>query len=352
MSRFLNSRYSSLKPYVPGEQPKNISEFIKLNTNESPFEPSPMAIKAINDEATRLNLYPTPTGEPLMSALSKRYGVPTSRIFTSNGSDETLAFAFLAFCGKDKGVCFPDISYGFYKVYAQLCCVDAMEIPLDKDFKVVPEDYFNSGRTVVIANPNAPTSLALTLDEVESIVKNNPNDVVIIDEAYVDFGAQSAVSLIDKYDNLLVIQTFSKSRNMAGERLGFAFGGEGIISDLNAIRYSFNPYNVDRLALVAGAASIEDEVYFKQCTEEIIRVREYTAECLKKMGFEVLPSKTNFLFAKPAAYTAEEVFEYLKTKHIYVRHFKGERVKDYLRISIGTAEEMQELIQTLKDWRK
>lgn len=345
MSKFLSSRFSSLVPYTPGEQPRDM-EYVKLNTNESPFPPSKKVIEAVNSlEVEKLNLYPDPTCKALISKLAETYGVGEENVFVSNGSDDILNFSFMAFCDKDKGAIFPEISYGFYEVYADLYGIDYKKVPLTKDFAITPSDYFESGKTVVIANPNAPTGLALTLAEIESILKANQNDVVIIDEAYVDFGAQSAVSLTQKYNNLIVVMTYSKSRSLAGGRLGFAIAHKDLISDLNTIKYSTNPYNINRLTMVAGIASLEDADYYKNCNKNTMEVREYTKTELEKRGFSLTNSKANFLFAKCGKIGGEQYYSVLKSKGVLVRHFKNEKIKDYVRITIGTKEQMDVLLK-------
>ena len=343
MSRFFSKRFGSLEPYVPGEQPQN-RKYIKLNTNESPFQPSPEVIKAINGEAEALNLYPDPECGLLCEELADYYDVSKENIFVGNGSDEVLAFLFMAFCDKDTGACYPSVSYGFYRVYCELCCISGRAVPLNPDFTINPADYFNSGRTVFIANPNAPTGIALSLNEIELILKANRKNVVVIDEAYVDFGGESAIKLLPEYDNLAVVRTFSKSRNMAGARLGFCIGGKDIIGDLNTIKFSFNPYNVDRLALAAGRAAVKDDEYFKKCVYKIVETRERTVSKLESAGFSVLPSKANFIFAKKSGISGGELYRELKARGILVRYFDKPELKDYVRITIGADEQMQELV--------
>ena len=348
MSRFLSPRFDRLVPYVPGEQPQDRS-YVKLNTNESPFAPSPAVIAAVTGEADTLNLYSDPECSVLRETIAAHFGLKKENVFVGNGSDEVLAFSFLAFCDGKTGACYPDISYGFYSVYCDLCCIDGKAIPLKEDFSVDPADYYQAGRTVFIANPNAPTGMALGLVEIEAILKQNPDNVVVIDEAYVDFGAESAVSLIGKYSNLLVVRTFSKSRNMAGARLGFCLANEELIRDLNTIKFSFNPYNVDRVALAAGSAAIRDTKYFEDCVGKIIKTREETAETLRELGFTVLPSRTNFVFAKKEGFDGKYLYLQLKERNVLVRHFEKERISDFLRITIGTDEQMAVLLSALKE---
>ena len=347
MSKFISKRFDILKAYVPGEQPQN-RKYIKLNTNESPFPPSPKVIEAISkEEVSSLMLYPDPTVSSLTKAAAKHFGISEDEIVFGNGSDEILAFSFLAFSDKTPGVCYPDISYGFYEVYADLYGYEKDAVPLGEDFSVVPKDYYNKGKTIFIANPNAPTGLALSLSEIEDILNHNKNNLVVIDEAYADFGKESAVSLIHKYNNLLVVQTFSKSRNLAGARLGMAIGNSELISDLKKIKFSFNPYSINRLTLLAGTEAIEDNEYFNKCVKEIKENRGFTTKELEKLGFTVLPSHTNFIFAKHENISGEEMYEKLKENGILIRHFKKERIKDFIRITIGSKEEMKTFVDTV-----
>lgn len=342
-SRFLSSAYEKLEPYVPGEQPLD-RLYIKLNTNESPFLPSPKVLEAIKED-TAYNLYPDPAAAALCGAIAAFYQVAPENVTAGNGSDELLAFSFMAFC--ENGVCFADITYGFYPVYAEIFHIDAQIVPLADDFTIRAGDYFNAGRTVVIANPNAPTGIALTRADIEGIVRNNPGNLVIVDEAYVDFGAETCVPLTGRYDNILVVGTFSKSRNLAGARIGFAIGSPALIADLNRIRFSFNPYNVSKLSIAAGAAAIEDVKYFNACTEEIKRVRAWTSQKLQSLGFEVLPSRANFLFAKRRDISGETLYKKLKARGVLIRHFQKPRIAPFVRISIGREEEMRILIENI-----
>ncbi len=347
MSRFLSEAYQSLEEYVPGEQPQD-RKYIKLNTNESPYPPSESVLTAINrEEAEKLCLYSDPESRLLKQKLAELYGMLPENVFVSNGSDDILNFAFMAF-GKTRGVVYPDISYGFYKVFAQLHGIESEVIPLSPDFTIDTEKYLNKGKMVVIANPNAPTGIALSLDAIEKMVKENQDSIVLIDEAYVDFGAESALSLVKKYDNLLVVQTFSKSRSMAGARLGFCFANAAIIRDLEKIKYSTNPYNVNRLTQAAGVAALSENGYYTANSQKIIRAREYTEKALSELGFTVLPSAANFVFAKHETVSGEEIYQRLKHNGVLVRHFTGERIKDYNRITIGTMMDMQKMIYILK----
>ncbi len=348
MSRFLSPLAAKLEPYTPGEQPQD-KRYVKLNTNESPFPPAPGVISAISaNQVEDLRLYSDPTTKQACEQIAKYYGLQPNQVLLGNGSDEILSFCFQAFCSAS-GVRFADITYGFYKVWAALYNIPATKIPLDEDFKIRVSDYENCGQTVIIANPNAPTGLALSLAEVEQVVASNANNVVIIDEAYVDFGAQSAVELLRKYDNLVVVQTFSKSRSLAGGRLGFALASAALIDDLNRIKFSFNPYNVNRLSILAAAAAMEDVDYFKKCTGEIQANRAYTTKALQALGFSVTDSKTNFIFAKSGKISGETYYKALKEKGVLVRHFKDARIADYVRITIGSQEQMDFLLQCTKE---
>ncbi len=343
MSRFFTAKYNTLTPYTPGEQPRDM-QYIKLNTNESPFPPSAGVKAALADEADALRLYSDPECVALREQLAAVYGVKPSQVLMTNGSDEVLNFAFMAFVDE---LVFPNITYGFYPVFAALNHIPYTEIPLKADFSIDVRDYCGVGKTVVIANPNAPTGLCLSLDEVEAVVRSNPNNVVIIDEAYVDFGAQSAVTLVDKYDNLLVTQTFSKSRSMAGARLGFGIGNEQLIADMNTIKYATNPYNVNRLTAAAGVAALRENDYYMANCRTIIANREWTGAQLQMRGFAVLDSKANFVFARTPKMGGQALYAALKQHGILVRHFNKALIADYLRITIGTMEQMQALMRTL-----
>lgn len=348
MKNFMVSRYASLEAYVPGEQPRDM-EYVKLNTNESPFPPSPAVIKAINsEELEKLKLYSDPEGKDLRDAIAANFGYKRENILLGNGSDEILAFAFFAFCAGEK-VFFPDITYGFYPVYAELVGADAQIMPLKDDFSIDINDYMSNSGMVVIANPNAPTGMALPLSDIEKIIAANPDNIVLVDEAYVDFGGESAVGLVNKYENLIVARTYSKSRSLAGARLGFGIASEGVIADMNRIKYSFNPYNINRLTLLAGKASIEDNEYFEKNIRSIIETRAYTVAELEKRGFSVLPSAANFIFAKKDGKSGEELYKELKKRGVLVRHFTKEKIKDHLRITIGTKEQMDVLLSKLDE---
>ncbi|MBQ6884271.1 MAG: histidinol-phosphate transaminase [Clostridia bacterium] len=346
MSKFFTDRLSKLKPYTPGEQPKDM-QYIKLNTNESPFAPSQAVSNAVLAESKKLQLYSDPECVNVRRELARVYNVDINKVIVTNGSDEVLNFAFMAFADEKKPLVFPNITYGFYPVLAELNRIPYTEIPLKDDFTIDINDYIGVNKTVVIANPNAPTGIALTLQEIEKIVASNPNNIVIIDEAYVDFGGESAVSLVDKYDNLLVTQTFSKSRSMAGARLGFGIGNEKLIADLNTIRYSTNPYNVNRMTDAAGAAALADNDYYMNNCKKIVENRKWTVAALQQLGFDVLPSKANFVFAKNDKIDGEKLYLELKKRGVLVRHFTKEKICQYNRITIGTMEQMQKLIDTV-----
>ena len=344
MSRFLSERYSKIEPYTPGEQPK-MTNLIKLNTNESPFPPSPNVVKALNEaEISKLNLYSDPDTKEVTDAVAKVMGVNSNQVLMGNGSDEILAFAFQAFCDKEHQPCFADITYGFYPVFCELYGLEPEIIPLKDDLSIDFNDYIGKNKPIFIANPNAPTGLALSLDKIEKILQSNKDTIVLIDEAYVDFGAESAVSLIDKYENLIVSRTFSKSRNLAGARIGFAVSNPELIADMCKMKFSFNPYNLNRLSIIAGKESVLDTEYCNKCIKEIISTREYTVKELTKRGFTIPDSKANFIFAKHSTLSGDEYFTKLRQRSIIVRHFGKEKIKDYVRITIGSREQMDALI--------
>ena len=348
MSRFFSTKYDKLTPYTPGEQPKE-RKYIKLNTNESPFPPSQKAIDFAKKETQILQLYSDPECRDLVAKASEVLEVGKDEILFTNGSDEILNFAFMAFCDKDHPAVFPDITYGFYSVFADLNNVPYETIPLKEDFTVNVEDYVGINKTVFLANPNAPTGIALPLSDIERIVKSNPDNVVVIDEAYVDFGGESAVKLINKYDNLLITQTFSKSRSLAGGRLGFGIANKELIKDLNTIKYSTNPYNVNRMTMAAGVGTLMDEEYTKDNCAKIIKTRHWTNEKLNELGFVTTDSKTNFIFAKHTKANGKKIYETLKEKGVLVRHFETDKLKDYNRITVGSDEQMQIFIDKLTE---
>ena len=348
MSRFFSRKFDSLTPYTPGEQPKGIS-YIKLNTNESPFPPPPLVQQYVKAEARNLQRYSDPQCRDLVAIASEKLGLDPQQILFTNGSDEILNFAFMAFCDDAHPAVFPDITYGFYPVFAQVNNVPYIEIPLQEDFSIRVEDYIGLNHTIFIANPNAPTGLALPISDIERIVAGNPDSVVVIDEAYVDFGAESALPLIKKYDNLLVTQTFSKSRSMAGARLGFGAGNQKLIQDLNTIKYSTNPYNVNRMTMAAGIGALEADGYFRVNCQKIIENRDWITMELIKLGFFVVPSMTNFVFAKFPGMPGRTLNLALREKGILVRHFDTDKLRDYNRITIGTREQMKALVAALRE---
>ena len=327
-------------PYVPGEQPKQ-ENMIKLNTNENPYPPAPGVEKVLKSmETGDFRLYPKPDARELVDALAEEYQVPAEQVFVGVGSDDVLGMAFLTCFNSEKPVLFPDITYSFYPVWADLFKIPYNRPALDENFCIKKEDYFAENGGIVIANPNAPTSIAMPLADVEEIIAKNPDSVVIIDEAYVDFGGESALPLVKKYDNLLVVQTFSKSRSMAGMRIGFAIGSRALIDAMYAVRNSYNSYTMNMPSILCGVEAVKDRAYFDKTRNAIMETREDVAEKLAKLGFTVLPSSTNFLFAAHESVPAEELFLMLREKHIYVRYFKQPRIQNYLRITIGTREQM------------
>ena len=341
MSRYLSPEAAALEPYTPGEQPKE-ALFLKLNTNESPFPPSPKVLEALSRaEAEKLNLYSDPTCARLCAAIAARNGLAPQQVIAGNGSDEILSFAFRAFCGTGKGAAFADITYGFYPVWARFYGLSATPVPLRGDFSLSADDYFGVPGTVFLANPNAPTGLALPPAEIARLLEADPDRIVVVDEAYVDFGAETCVPLLASHENLLVVQTFSKSRSLAGGRIGFAMGSRGLIADLNRVKYSFNPYNVNRLSLLAAEAAVNDEAYFRRCTAAVAEARGTTEKALLALGFTVLPGKANFLFAKPPRLSGPSFCAKLRERGILVRRFgTPARIADYCRITIGSAEQM------------
>lgn len=348
MSRFFSDKYASLTPYTPGEQPRE-RRYIKLNTNESPFPPSPKAIAAASEAAKSVQLYSDPTAKALNEAMAETLGVSPEEVLFTNGSDEILNFAFMAFCDDQHPAAFADITYGFYEVFAEINRVPYKILPLKEDLSIDPTDYYACGHTVFIANPNAPTGKALSRDTIEEIVRQNPDNIVVVDEAYVDFGAESAVPLIKKYDNLLVTQTFSKSRSMAGARLGFGIACPALIRDLNTVKYSTNPYNVNAMTMASGVGTLADEEYTRQNCRTIMENRAYTAAALQAMGFELTDSLTNFVFARHPSVDGGEIYRRLKERGILVRHFDKERICQFNRITVGTREQMDALLTALQD---
>ncbi len=366
MSRFLVEKYQRLTPYVPGEQPQD-KQYIKLNTNESPFPPSPAVLAKAAEAAAEMQLYSDPDCRRLREKLAdyftgkiraeetartdgeKALGTITpEQVIVTNGSDEVLNFAFMAFCGCETPVVFPDITYGFYPVFADMNGVPYAEIPLKEDFRIEPEDYENAGGTIFLANPNAHTGIALKRDEIEHIIRTNPDNLVVVDEAYVDFGAESCLPLVGKYDNVLVIQTFSKSRSLAGTRLGFGIGSKEIIRDMDTIRNSTNPYNVGRVSQAVGIAALEDDETIQANCRSIMANRQFTEEALKEMGFELTCSISNFIFMKHPQIDGDTIYQRLKERGVLVRHFTKERICQYNRVTIGSRRQMEQFLDTLK----
>ncbi len=348
MSKYLSEKYRSLTAYTPGEQPQD-QKYVKLNTNESPFPPSAYAQRLARRASGDLQLYSDPECKALVSFAAEKFGISNDQIIFTNGSDEVLNFAFMAFCDKSRPVVFPQITYGFYKVFAQLNNLPYEEIALNNDFTINVNDYIGIDKNIFIANPNAPTGIALSLEEIEKIVSSNPGRIVVIDEAYVDFGAESAVKLVDKYENLLVTQTFSKSRSLAGARLGFGIASKEIIDDLKLIKYSTNPYNINMMTMYAGIGALADAEYFDKNCKTIEENRQFTTDRLDELGFIVLPSKANFIFAKKDGLDGEKIYLDLKARGVLVRHFDSDIINDYIRITIGSREQMEILIKTLEE---
>lgn len=347
MSKFWSDAVKRADPYVPGEQ-LNQADMIKLNTNENPYPPSPKVIEAIRMEAeVALNLYPSPTVDGLKEDIASYYKLTKENVFIGNGSDEVLAFSFMAFFEAEKKIRFPEISYSFYPVYAKLFNIPYDAIELGEDFTIVPDDYFQSEGGVIFPNPNAPTSIFIELGAVKQILDNNLDKVVIVDEAYIDFAEASAVSLLQDYPNLLVVQTMSKSRSLAGLRVGFALGSEELIEGLIRVKDSFNSYTIDRLAIAGAQAAINDQAYFKETTEKILATREWLVTELQERDFFVLPSQTNFLFIRHKAWPAEDLYMRLKDNNILVRYFNKPKIDNYLRVTIGTDADMKRLLEVL-----
>ena len=349
MSQFWSQRVQELDPYVPGEQPKN-QQYVKLNTNESPYPPSPLAIAAMQEGvADTLRLYPDPNADDLKQSIADFYDVDKASVFVGNDSDEVLAHAFVGLLKHSKPLLYPDISYSFYPVYCKLFGIDAVTVPLNDQFEIAPQDYQQENGAIIFPNPNAPTGTALALDQIERILKDNPNSVVLVDEAYVDFGAETAISLIGQYPNLLVVQTLSKSRALAGIRVGFAVGNSELIEGLERVKNSFNSYPLGRVEQLGAIAAMKDREYFDVSCEKIITTRESTTAALVALGYTVLPSSSNFIFAKPPeGQSAEHIYQSLKEQGVLVRYFNKPRISEYLRITIGTDDEMGIFFDRLK----
>lgn len=349
MSNNWESYVRKVVPYTPGEQPQ-VTDVVKLNTNENPYPPSPSVRAILEDfEYGKMRLYPDPDSSVLVDAIAKRYNVKSSQVFAGVGSDDVLAIAFMTFFGSEKPVIFPNITYSFYDVWADVYRIPYKQIPLNSDFTINREDYITENGGIVIANPNAPTGVMETIENIEYIVKNNPDSVVIIDEAYVDFGGESCLPLVEKYENLLVVQTYSKSRSMAGMRIGFAIGSEKLIKYMNDVKFSINSYTMNPITQLCGAASMADEEYFRETVDRIIATRERSKARLAYLGFVFPDSKTNFIFASPQKVSAQAIFEELKKRNIFVRYWNKPIICDYLRISIGTDEEMDRLFNALEE---
>ena len=347
MSKYLSPKLETVTPYTPGEQPQD-QQYIKLNTNESPYLPSPAVVAAVSEaEVEKLRLYSDPACADLLRAAAAHFGLQPDQIMPGNGSDENLFFALRAFCDEQHPLAYADITYGCYGVWCGLMHIPSHIIPLKEDFTLDPKDYYGLNQTIVLANPNAPTGIALPRAEIEGILKANPNNVVIVDEAYVDFGGESCVPLIDQYENLLVVQTFSKSRQLAGARLGLAMGNAKLIADLNRVKFSLNPYNINRLTLKAGQAALEDTAYFEKTRAAIMDTRAWTVQQLTDRGFTVLDSRANFVFASTERINGGELYKKLKKSGILVRHFDAPRIENWLRITIGTPEQMQALMDAV-----
>ena len=347
MSKFLSPTLAAVTPYTPGEQPQD-QQYIKLNTNESPYLPSPRVVAAVSEaEVEKLRLYSDPACAQLLRTAAAHFGLQPSQVMPGNGSDENLFFALRAFCDEQHPLAYADITYGCYGVWCGLMHIPSHIIPLKEDFTLDPKDYYGLNQTIVLANPNAPTGIALPRAEIEGILKANPNNVVIVDEAYVDFGGESCVPLIDQYENLLVVQTFSKSRQLAGARLGLAMGNAKLIADLNRVKFSLNPYNINRLTLKAGQAALEDTAYFEKTRAAIMDTRAWTMQQLTDRGFTVLDSRANFVFASTNRINGGVLYKELKKKGILVRHFDAPRIENWLRITIGTPEQMQALMDAV-----
>ena len=336
-------------PYVPGEQPK-LLDVIKLNTNENPYPPAPGVEKVLREfDVDTLRLYPDPLVSDLVKAIADFYGLNENQVFTGVGSDDVLAMIFMTFFNSEKPLIFPDITYSFYDVWADMLRIPYETIALDDDFRIKPEDYYRENGGVIFPNPNAPTGELLSLDMVEDIIKQNADVIVVVDEAYIDFGGVSALPLIEKYDNLIVVQTFSKSRSLAGSRVGYAMANPVLIKYLNDVKYSFNSYTMDRITIAAATEAVKDRDYFAETTAKVIKTREWTKNELARLGFEFGDSKSNFIFARHPKMSGQTLFEKLKAEQVFVRHFsKPERIADYLRISIGTDQQMQKLISILE----
>lgn len=348
MSKYFSSRFASLEPYVPGEQPQDMS-YIKLNTNESPFDPPKEVVPVIREAARSIRLYSDPESNELRQAIADYYGLEPENVMATNGSDEALNYAFMAFCDEEHPIVFPEITYGFYPVIAKLNNIPYETISLREDYTIDTREYEGINKNICIANPNAPTGIALSLEEVEQIVRTNPDNIIIIDEAYVDFGARSAVPLLYRYDNLLITQTFSKSRSLAGGRLGFILGAKDLIADMNTLRNASNPYNINRMTAKAGIVTLRENTYFKNSCQAIQFNRRYTSRALEALGFEILPSSANFLFIRSERIGGEELYLRLKEKGVLIRHFSDPKISDWNRVTIGTKVQMDKFLAKVEE---
>lgn len=350
MNKLWYDKIRNIEPYIPGEQPEN-KNIIKLNTNESPFPPSERVKKVFKEFNTdNLRLYPSFKCESLKEIICNKYNLKENQLFIGNGSDEVLAFCFMAFFNSDKNILFPDITYSFYDVWCNLFNINYKKIPVNSNFEIDEKDYFIQNGGIVIANPNAPTGLYMELDKIEQIIQKNRDVIILIDEAYIDFGSKSSLELINKYDNIVVIHTFSKSRCLAGIRIGYAMANEELINILESVKNSFNSYTINSVSQIAAAECAKDIEYFEICINKIINEREKTIKRLDKLGFKTLPSKTNFIFTTNPNLNIKELFDYLKSKNIIVRYFNKERINQYLRITIGTNEQMNILIEEIENF--
>ena len=348
MSKYFSSKFASLEPYVPGEQPQDMS-YIKLNTNESPFDPPKEVVPVIREAARSIRLYSDPESNELRQAIADYYGLEPENVMATNGSDEALNYAFMAFCDEEHPIVFPEITYGFYPVIAKLNNIPYETISLREDYTIDVREYEGINKNICIANPNAPTGIALSLEEVEQIVRTNPDNIIIIDEAYVDFGARSAVPLLYRYDNLLITQTFSKSRSLAGGRLGFILGAKDLIADMNTLRNASNPYNINRMTAKAGIVTLRENTYFKNSCQAIQFNRRYTSRALEALGFEILPSSANFLFIRSERIGGEELYLRLKEKGVLIRHFSDPKISDWNRVTIGTKVQMDKFLAKVEE---
>ena len=348
MSKYFSSRFASLEPYVPGEQPQDMS-YIKLNTNESPFDPPKEVVPVIREAARSIRLYSDPESNELRQAIADYYGLEPENVMATNGSDEALNYAFMAFCDEEHPIVFPEITYGFYPVIAKLNNIPYETISLREDYTIDVREYEGLNKNICIANPNAPTGIALSLEEVEQIVRTNPDNIIIIDEAYVDFGARSAVPLLYRYDNLLITQTFSKSRSLAGGRLGFILGAKDLIADMNTLRNASNPYNINRMTAKAGIVTLRENTYFKNSCQASQFNRRYTSRALEALGFEILPSSANFLFVRSDRIGGEELYLRLKEKGVLIRHFSDPKISDWNRVTIGTKVQMDKFLAKVEE---